>query len=462
MNQKIFIPDHFMIGTSSSAWQIEGCAGKSETQKSWADLFYETDPGRWHDHLGPEKASDFYHHYKEDIKMMADFKINTFRFTIQWARFMKDALKREVDREAVAYYRDVIQTIKAHGMKPIVSLEHWDIPAILLEKYDGWVSRETVDLYADYVQKVLDEFHEEVDLWFAFTEPNIPIDNGYIKKIWYPFEHDPKRAYQAHFHKILATSKAVEISKKYENVKMGAMVHMTPVYSRSEDARDVEAAYYTDLFEVRLYLDAYLKGEIPSEIFTELSKHGCLFDFKEEDLKQIKENQIDLLGIDYYFPIRVKARESAYEGPFCSKYYYEDYVWPQREYNADRGWEIYPQAIYDIAMRIKKEYGNKPWFISENGIGIENENRFRNNDGYIDDEYRIDFIKRHLSYAIKAQAEGCNCHGYLIWSFIDNLSAINAFKNRYGLLELDLDTYKRIPKKSLYWLKKVLEQGYLD
>lgn len=137
MNQKILIPDHFMIGTSSSAWQIEGCAGKSETQKSWADLFYETDPSRWHDQIGPEKASDFYHHYKEDIKTMADFKMNTFRFTIQWARFMKDALKKEVDKEAVAYYRDVIQTIKVHGMKPIVSLEHWDIPAILLEKYDG-------------------------------------------------------------------------------------------------------------------------------------------------------------------------------------------------------------------------------------------------------------------------------------------------------------------------------------
>lgn len=90
--------------------------------------------------------------------------------------------KKEVDKEAVAYYRDVIQTIKAHGMKPIVSLEHWDIPAILLERYDGWASRETVDLYVDYVQKVLDEFHDEVDLWFAFTEPNIPIDNGYIKK----------------------------------------------------------------------------------------------------------------------------------------------------------------------------------------------------------------------------------------------------------------------------------------
>lgn len=113
---------------------------------------------------------------------MADFKMNTFRFTIQWARFMKDALKKEVDKEAVAYYRDVIQTIKVHGMKPIVSLEHWDIPAILLEKYDGWASRETVDLYVDYVQKVLDEFHDEVDLWFAFTEPNIPVDNGYIKK----------------------------------------------------------------------------------------------------------------------------------------------------------------------------------------------------------------------------------------------------------------------------------------
>ena len=339
MNQKILIPDHFMIGTSSSAWQIEGCAGKSETQKSWADLFYETDPSRWHDQIGPEKASDFYHHYKEDIKTMADFKMNTFRFTIQWARFMKDALKKEVDKEAVAYYRDVIQTIKVHGMKPIVSLEHWDIPAILLEKYDGWASRETVDLYVDYVQKVLDEFHDEVDLWFAFTEPNIPIDNGYIKKIWYPFVHDPQRAYQAHFHKILATTKAVKAMEPYkeDGCRLGVMLHMTPIYARSGEARDVQAAYYADLFQVRIYLDPYLKGEFPQELLRKLEEHNCMFAYEQADFEDIKKYRIDMLGIDYYFPIRVKARETAYDKDvFHPEFYYEPWVMPGRKYNADR------------------------------------------------------------------------------------------------------------------------------
>ncbi len=460
MKKTYEIPNHFMIGTSSSAWQIEGCAGKKPGQESWAELFYQTNPHRWYDEIGPQKASDFYHHYQEDIATMAKFGMNTFRFTIQWPRFMQG---NEVNPDGLAYYQDVIDTIKAHGMKPIISLEHWDIPAKLFKEQDGWVSRKTIDAYLHYVDRALHAFHDDVDTWFAFTEPNIPIDNGYIHKIWYPFVHDPQRAYQAHFHKILATAKAVALAhQKYPNITMGAMAHMTPIYAASNDIRDVQAAYYTDLFEVRLYLDAYLKGEIPSEIFTELKKYNCLFAYGPNDLEIIHENPVDLLGIDYYFPIRVQARNTPYEGPFCSKVYYEDYVWPEREYNANRGWEIYPKAILDVGRRIQKDYGNKPWFVSENGIGTEGEDRYRNDKGYIDDDYRIDFIQRHLGYALQAKEEGCNVHGYLIWSFIDNLSAINAFKNRYGLLELDLNTYQRIPKKSLYWLQNVMQKGELS
>lgn len=131
---------------------------------------------------------------------------------------MKDPLKGIVDPKAIAYYQDVIKTIKRHGMKPIISLKNWDIPAILLKKMKaGYPGK--LFLYADYVKKALDCFSEEVELWFAFTEPNIPIDNGYIKQIWYPFVHDPKKAYQAHFHKIVATATAVKIAKEYPNAK---------------------------------------------------------------------------------------------------------------------------------------------------------------------------------------------------------------------------------------------------
>ncbi|WP_102494041.1 glycoside hydrolase family 1 protein [Selenomonas felix] len=456
------IPKDFLIGTSSSAWQVEGTAGRLPGQKSWADLFYEANPDLWHDHVSPEKASDFYHRYREDIKTMADFGMRAFRFTIQWARFMEDPLSGKVSQDAVDYYHDVIRAIRDSGMEPVISLEHWDIPAVLFEKYNGWVSRETVALYEQYVATALREFHRDVKYWFAFTEPNVPLDHGYRSGFWYPFKQDAKAAYQAHFHKILATAKAVRIAEPYmrEGMKFGVMLHMTPVYARSGEIRDVQAAYYVDLFEVRLYLDPYMKGEFPSDLLAEMEAHDILFRYEEGDFDEIRKHRINVLGVDYYFPIRVKARETPYEGKtFTPEYYYEPYVMPDRRFNADRGWEIYPQAVYDIGERLKRDYGNPDWFISENGIGIENEGRFRNAEGRIEDDYRIDFLGEHLENALKCRAAGSKCFGYFVWSFIDNVSARNAFKNRYGLLELDLDTYQRIPKKSLHWFSRCLKQG---
>lgn len=316
------IPDDFWMGTSSSAWQIEGIAGKDKGQESWAELFYQAAPHKWHNNIGPEKASDFYHRYKEDIATMAQFGMNTFRFTIQWARFMKDPFQGIADEKAVVYYQDVIDTIREHGMEPFVSLEHWDLPASIIEKNGGWACRQTVELYRVYVREVLCRLHG-VTHYFAFTEPSIPIDNGYMDAIWYPFTQDPVYAYQAHFHKILATSLAVKEAQCYSEIEMGVMIHYTPVYARSNEICDVEAAYYADLFHVRLYMDPYLKGEFPQELISELKKNNCLFVYDTDDLQLIQIYKPDLLGIDYYFPIRVQARNTKYTGKFHPLKYYE-------------------------------------------------------------------------------------------------------------------------------------------
>ena len=347
-------------------------------------------------------------------------------------------------------------------MEPLISLEHWDLPAVLIERYQGWAGRETLDCYKVYVEEVLKRFASKVTWWFAFTEPNIPIDNGYMDAIWYPFTHDPKTAYQAHFHKILATSYAVECIEQYRNqgCRMGAMVHMTPVYAKSGEIQDVTAAWYADLFHVRLYLDPYLKGEFPAELIHQLELHDCMFTYQDADLKHIRDYRIDMLGIDYYFPIRVQARTQPYTGAFHPRKFYEPWIKEDRKFNADRGWEIYAQAVYDIGMRLKHEYGNPDWLISENGIGIEHEERYRDAQGMIADDYRIAFLSEHLQYALQAKEAGCHCHGYLVWSYIDNVSAINAFKNRYGLLELNLDTGERIPKKSAYWFSDILRKTH--
>ncbi len=227
------IPDAFWIGTSSSAWQIEGNSDKPHA--GCADLFYESDPKRWNKSGSLQQASDFIHHYHEDIKAMAAIGMNTFRISIQWARFMQDPLDGIVNQQALDYYRDVINEIKANGMQPFVSLEHWDIPAVLFEVGDGWVSRDTIDYYLKYVEAVFANLSDIVEYFFTFTEPNVPIDNGYMDGIWYPFRKDAKAAYQAHFHKTLANALAVKAFKPYRELnhgKLGIMLHYTQVYPR--------------------------------------------------------------------------------------------------------------------------------------------------------------------------------------------------------------------------------------
>ncbi|MDD7466417.1 MAG: glycoside hydrolase family 1 protein [Floccifex porci] len=444
------IRDDFFIGTSSSSWQIEG--NHKNSNPSWADLFYQKDPSLWYEKTGVQDACDFIHHYKEDIEWMAKAGMNVFRFTIQWPYFLKDVKKGIVNEQAKDFYNHVIDTILSYGMEPFISLEHWDLPALFLEEFDGWCNRKILDYYRIYARKVFECFSDRVHYFFAFTEPNIPIDNGYMDKKWYPFVHDPKKCYQAHFHKMVATSIAKQEYlpfQKQTGGKLGAMIHYTPVYPRSDSKEDLEAWYYADLLQVRIYLDPYVKGKISDEFMNVLKENDCMFSYKPEDMELIDQYRIDLLGLDYYFPIRVKQKETEFKGIFHPEKYYDLYIKPDRRFNSHRGWEIYPQAILDAEKRIQEEY-QIPWFISENGIGISNEDRYREN-GQIQDTYRIEFLKEHLECALQCKS----CMGYLIWSYIDNVSALNAFKNRYGLLELNTKTQERIPKKSYDFFKEI-------
>ena len=171
---------------------------------------------------------------------------------------------------------------------------------------------------------------------------------------------------------------------------------------------------------------------------------------------------MDYLGVNYYHPARAKARETQLDPSlgWLPEKHFEDYEWPEARINPHRGWEIYPQAIYDIAINIRDNYGNIPWYISENGMGVEGEAKFRNADGVIDDDYRIDFIKEHLQWLHKGIEEGANCFGYHLWTPIDCWSWMNAYKNRYGLIAVDdLATQKKTIKKSGMWYKKLSENN---
>ena len=194
-----------------------------------------------------------------------------------------------------------------------------------------------------------------------------------------------------------------------------------------------------------------------------MKENDVLWDQTEEELEIIKKNIIDFLGVNYYHPKRVKTRTTPLDcDHWTPEQYYEEYDMPGKRVNPYRGWEIYPKAIYDIAKNVQENYGNIPWYISENGMGVEGEERYINEEGKIEDDYRIDFYEEHLQLLAKAIEEGSNCFGYHAWTGIDCWSWNNAYKNRYGFIALNLETQKRTVKKSGEWLKKVTkEHGYI-
>lgn len=350
--------------------------------------------------------------------------------------------------------------LNAQGIEPFINLYHFDMPMALQEK-GGFENREVVDAFARYARICYELFGDRVRYWFTFNEPLIPAEAGYLHPRHYPYVTSFRRAAQVLHHIVLAHCKAVAAWRELNIAgQIGIIMDVIPVYPRSDAPEDLHAAEMADLFYTRSINEPILLGRYPDELIALLKEHDQLPVIQPGDCELIANTRIDLLGINYYRPRRVKARETLLEEPhgFVPERFFEEYIMPGRRMNTSRGIEIYPAALYDIAMVVKDRYGNLPWFVSENGIGISDEEQFMVN-GQVQDDYRIEFLKEHLSYLHQAMADGSNCLGYHMWTFIDCWSWQNAYKNRYGFYRLDLETQQRSLKKSGLWFKAVIENN---
>lgn len=467
---EVKIPEDFIIGAAASAWQTEGWSGKKQSQDSYLDLWYKNNKNVWHNGYGPGVATDFYNRYKEDIGIMAEIGLTHYRTSINWSRFLLDYEEVIIDEEYAAYIDKVIDELLEKQVEPMICLEHYEVPAYLFEKYGGWDSKHVVELFVKYAEKVLDRYGHKVKHWFTFNEPIVVQTRVYLDAIRYPFEQNTKKWMQWNFHKALATAKVVELFKqkglKEKNgAKMGVILNPEVTYARSSAPHDQEAAKIYDLFFNRIFLDPSIKGEYPQELFDLMAQHDIAFEYTQEDLSIIRQNTVDYVGINLYYPHRVKVRTTAWNEstPFHPSYYYEMFDMPGKKMNPFRGWEIYPKIMYDMAIRMKEDYGNIEWFIAENGMGVEQEWRYKNEEGSIQDDYRIEFISEHMKWLLKAVEEGSNCKGYMLWAFTDNVSPMNAFKNRYGLVEINLDDNRnRQMKKSALWYQSIIAKRTLE
>ncbi|MBD8014576.1 glycoside hydrolase family 1 protein [Planococcus wigleyi] len=453
-------PKGFWWGSATSATQIEGAADEGGKGRNIWDQWHENEPNRFFDGVGPASTSDFYHLYKEDIGLMKEIGHNTFRLSISWSRLIPGG-RGEINPEAVDFYNNVINELIAQEIEPFVTLYHFDMPFELQEE-GGWENREVVEAYAKYAGECFRLFGDRVKKWFTFNEPIVPVEGGYLYDFHYPNVVDARRAVQVAYHTMIAHARAVDVFRAagIEGGQIGIILNLTPSYPRSQHPADLKASNAADLFFNRSFLDPAVLGEYPEELVELLREHGQLPHAEKGDQELVKSGIVDILGVNYYQPRRVKAKEHLPNpyGPFMPDWYFDNYEMPGRKMNPYRGWEIYEKGIYDIMINLRDNYGNIQSYIAENGMGVEDESRFIEN-GEIQDDYRIEFISGHLTWLHQAIEEGCNVKGYHLWSFMDNWSWMNAYKNRYGFFSVDIETKKRTPKKSAHWIKEVAEQN---
>ena len=462
---KINIPENFILGAASSAWQTEGWQGKKDGQDSFIDSWYKEERFVWHEGYGPGVATRFMEKYQEDVDLMKEIHLTHYRTSINWSRFFVDYENLVVDEAYAQHIDDVVNALIEAGVEPMLCLEHYEVPTYLMKKYDGWSSKKVVELYASYARIAFERYGDRVKQWFTFNEPIVTQTRCYLDAIRWPHEQNTKKWMLWNFHKTLASAKAIEIyhAGNYGG-RIGCILNPEMVYPRSSSKEDQQAAHIYDLFYNQVYFGPMVLGHYPEELIQLCKKHDIYFYPTVEELATIQENTCDFLGVNQYYPKRVKAPRFAWNAntPFHPEMYYEPFDLPGKQMNNSRGWEIYPEIMYDMAMYLQKNYGDIPWVVSENGMGRENEELFMDEQGIVQDDYRIEFISKHLEQLLRAVDAGANCEGYMLWAFTDCVSPMNAFKNRYGLVRIELNEQRsRSLKKSATWYRSLIDERVL-
>ncbi|MGX7164608.1 glycoside hydrolase family 1 protein [Enterococcus massiliensis] len=454
-------PKNFWWGAATSGPQSEGRFNKQHA--NMFDYWYEIAPEEFYQQVGPDTASNFYNSFREDIRLMKEIGLNSIRTSIQWSRLIDDLETGSVNEDGVRFYNDVINEFIKNGIRPVINLHHFDLPVELYHQYGGWESKHVVDLFVKFAEKCFELFSDRVVDWFTFNEPMVIVEGEYLHQFHYPNIVDGKKAVQVAYNIQLASSKTIARFRKLNqnpNGRIGIILNLTPPYPATDGPADQAASEFADLWLNQLFMNASTLGEFPEKLVAVLAKDKVLWEASAEELAIIKENTIDYLGVNYYHPHRVQApavSPNSLTVDWLPEKYFDEYEMPGRRMNVDKGWEIYPKALYDIGINIRDNYGNIDWFVSENGMGVSREERYLNADGLIEDDYRIQFIQEHLYWLNQAMAEGSNCFGYHLWTPIDCWSWKNAYRNRYGFISNEIHTQVKTIKKSGYWIKNVAE-----
>lgn len=455
----------FFWGSATAAYQCEGAWNEDGKGLSNWDVFCHSEKNNVNPVTG-DIASDHYHRYEEDIKMMAEGGQNAYRFSIAWTRILPNGVG-EVNQKGIDFYNRMIDTCLKYGIEPFVTLYHYDLPQTLFEN-GGWENRETTDAFEEYAAVCFREFGDRVKFWMTINEPNYDTLCSYAIGNYPPNVQDLNRRWRAMYHLMLASAKAVKVFRAMTlEGEIGLVSDSYSIEVLQDNPAYQKAKENAELFFNRSVNDICVYGQYPASFIEKLTEDGMNISYMlSEDQAIFKAGTVDYLGINAYDRILVKpyvggetvlTNNNTGTGDAPSaviKNWFEFDDDPTTEKNP-WGMEIYPKSILDLLLDLKELYPQTPIIITENGVGHYD----KLVDGKVEDSYRIDYLKGFINYLLKAKEKGCDVRGYMVWSTMDLYSWINGYEKRYGLVYVDFDDgNKRIPKASYYWYRDFISE----
>jgi len=426
--------DDFFFGAATSSFQIEGRTPTIPQGDSIWDTFC-AESGRIADGSDGLVACDHVNRWEEDVELMAELGLEAYRFSIQWPKIMPDG-RGPVLPEGLDYYDRLVDALLARGIAPIPTLYHWDLPQALQDQ-GGWPSRETAKAFADYAEVVVDRLGDRVSTWMTLNEPYVSASHGHVSGEHAPGTRDLAAGLAAAHHLLLGHALATQrIRSLAPAAEAGIVLNFTPVQPATTAPADAELAAVINGWENEWYIDPIRRGAYPGATVDALGWDQA--EVHDGDLELIS-TPIDLLGVNYY--TRTIASAVGQRIPFDA---------PRTE----MGWEVHPDSLEGLLRRLHDDYAVPKIVITENGCAMPDAERV---DGRVHDTDRIDFYRSHLAAVATARAAGAPVAGYLAWSLMDNFEWAHGYAKRFGLVEIEAGTLRRIPKSSALWYADVAE-----
>jgi len=432
-------PKDFSWGTATAAYQIEGAVTEDGRKPSIWDTFSHT-PGKTRDNATGDVADDHYHRWSADLDLMKTLGLRGYRFSVAWPRVVPDGVGTP-NQKGLDFYRRLVDGLHQRGITPMVTLFHWDLPQVLQDR-GGWENRDCAKWFADYADVVFRALGEGVPTWLTINEMRTIVGLGYGTGSHAPGIVDHEAGQVALHHLMLGHGLAVQALRATgSKSRIGPAQNLTSVYPTDDSAEARQAAARTDLTENRLYLDPILRGTYPPDALAALPQSEKMKAAIRDGDLAIIHSPIDVLGVQYYTPTYVSASGD----------------WVTVKPTSDASWEqIYPAGLYDLLTRIKRDYGDIPQVITENGMAVADSLAA---NGTVSDQPRIDYLRDHLVQAHRAIQDGVKLEGYHLWSLMDNFEWAEGYRQRWGIVYVDYPTQRRIPKTSAGWYRDVIARN---